>query len=254
MLDKFIKWLRREFYKLPFFRHGNARDITPDTDNPRDIARLLYWAQQKPFLRIHLPLNMLVMEGAFPYSIQCNPFVAALGSGRDALEAQYQNFQPGNLREMYRLPKRGLTGEELAVNVLPWVFTNSDKQDLGEWGLGPEHGVSYFGPVTNEKIELELKRLNSARQSIETKGYLPQRHGDISGYFMRKGNDFRFKVRGGKHRAAVLVHLGNETVPVRMKPGWPRIIDRAYSAEWPQVRSEERRVGKECRSRWSPYH
>ena len=22
----------------------------------------------------------------------------------------------------------------------------------------------------------------------------------------------------------------------------------------PQVRSEERRVGKECRSRWSPYH
>src|SRR2546429_2804391 len=27
---------------------------------------------------------------------------------------------------------------------------------------------------------------------------------------------------------------------------------RAYFAD--QVRSEERRVGKECRSRWSPYH
>ena len=30
------------------------------------------------------------------------------------------------------------------------------------------------------------------------------------------------------------------------------------STEWvkrlPEVRSEERRVGKECRSRWSPYH
>ena len=25
-------------------------------------------------------------------------------------------------------------------------------------------------------------------------------------------------------------------------------------AEIPGVRSEERRVGKECRSRWSPYH
>ena len=23
---------------------------------------------------------------------------------------------------------------------------------------------------------------------------------------------------------------------------------------WEEVRSEERRVGKECRSRWSPYH
>ena len=24
--------------------------------------------------------------------------------------------------------------------------------------------------------------------------------------------------------------------------------------EWQEIRSEERRVGKECRSRWSPYH
>src|SRR3712207_9195998 len=26
------------------------------------------------------------------------------------------------------------------------------------------------------------------------------------------------------------------------------------ATEWTQLRSEERRVGKECRSRWSPYH
>src|SRR2546422_5614423 len=26
------------------------------------------------------------------------------------------------------------------------------------------------------------------------------------------------------------------------------------SASWANARSEERRVGKECRSRWSPYH
>ena len=25
-------------------------------------------------------------------------------------------------------------------------------------------------------------------------------------------------------------------------------------SEWEKIRSEERRVGKECRSRWSPYH
>ena len=28
----------------------------------------------------------------------------------------------------------------------------------------------------------------------------------------------------------------------------------AAAASAPTVRSEERRVGKECRSRWSPYH
>ncbi len=26
------------------------------------------------------------------------------------------------------------------------------------------------------------------------------------------------------------------------------------SIQWSRLRSEERRVGKECRSRWSPYH
>ena len=29
---------------------------------------------------------------------------------------------------------------------------------------------------------------------------------------------------------------------------------RAWHAIWVEWRSEERRVGKECRSRWSPYH
>ena len=27
-----------------------------------------------------------------------------------------------------------------------------------------------------------------------------------------------------------------------------------YNIDVPNIRSEERRVGKECRSRWSPYH
>jgi len=33
-----------------------------------------------------------------------------------------------------------------------------------------------------------------------------------------------------------------------------RGADRRYALEVPFLRSEERRVGKECRSRWSPYH
>ena len=31
-------------------------------------------------------------------------------------------------------------------------------------------------------------------------------------------------------------------------------IDSLNAVELIQLRSEERRVGKECRSRWSPYH
>ena len=34
----------------------------------------------------------------------------------------------------------------------------------------------------------------------------------------------------------------------------PRVLVGAVKASFEIIRSEERRVGKECRSRWSPYH
>ena len=41
--------------------------------------------------------------------------------------------------------------------------------------------------------------------------------------------------------------------------GWQILVEQTSWLEWllsllPGARSEERRVGKECRSRWSPYH
>ena len=36
--------------------------------------------------------------------------------------------------------------------------------------------------------------------------------------------------------------------------GQPFFVNRAKGARVWDVRSEERRVGKKCRSRWSPYH
>ena len=35
---------------------------------------------------------------------------------------------------------------------------------------------------------------------------------------------------------------------------WQKITDGIHDNDFSWVRSEERRVGKECRSRWSPYH
>ena len=39
--------------------------------------------------------------------------------------------------------------------------------------------------------------------------------------------------------------------PAHRDEEWPPL---AATRESPRTRSEERRVGKECRSRWSPYH
>src|SRR5690348_14505546 len=37
-------------------------------------------------------------------------------------------------------------------------------------------------------------------------------------------------------------------------PAGAQVIDLSRATVLPGLRSEERRVGKECRSRWSPYH
>ena len=48
------------------------------------------------------------------------------------------------------------------------------------------------------------------------------------------------------------VTLSYPTVRVFLKEEISKIVESKYGK--PDVRSEERRVGKECRSRWSPYH
>src|SRR2546430_3415047 len=44
-----------------------------------------------------------------------------------------------------------------------------------------------------------------------------------------------------------------QAVHLSARPTNFKCVDAALPAE-PEMRSEERRVGKECRSRWSPYH
>src|SRR5260221_9109254 len=71
----------------------------------------------------------------------------------------------------------------------------------------------------------------------------------------------RVRVRGGE----ILRAASNANSRVAAKKLRDRFVRRCgvrcagaaelLSSEWKQMtRSEERRVGKECRSRWSPYH
>ena len=60
-------------------------------------------------------------------------------------------------------------------------------------------------------------------------------------------HSFPFVVVAGLRVAAALVRLEVEDMALD-HTGIPLDFD------FPTLRSEERRVGKECRSRWSPYH
>jgi len=75
---------------------------------------------------------------------------------------------------------------------------------------------------------------------------------------IRRGRDFNIiegtvvevLEKGATH--TVVMHESLSKHPMIMEI--PNFLYRRYDLSEGQTRSEERRVGKECRSRWSPYH
>ena len=205
-------------------------------DRQDDLASNLYFVGNSPVFL--LPAEMLTLQGAHRFSTE-HPFVKAIATGPEALQHFYETFRPANLTQMYRISAAGLKGEELAPWELPWLLRER-KPPVAEVGLGIEHGVSYYGPCSPQKVIAEHERLTSVALNIKQNGYLPDTHnGHIEGHFLQSGKDFRFFVRGGKHRAAALTYLGFERIPVRVRLTWPRVVSVGTEEDWPLVRSGE---------------
>lgn len=200
-------------------------------EQPGMLATLPYWAGPSPVIR--LPVEFLVMHGALRFDDPRHPFRLALADGADALRDFYARHQPVDLAGMYALPA-GITGAALPPWTLPWLG-GPGAPPKAEKGLPADHGTSYFGPCSESKIELELRRLQRVAHSIQRRGYRPGWCGHIEGFFLEDGKRLKFFVRGGKHRTAALVHLGHAQVPVRMRDCWPRVVRRDAVDDWPAV-------------------
>lgn len=204
-------------------------------DHPADVIAALYQLDAEEF-RICLPGRLLRTRNALRLD-ENHPFPVALQLGRDRLRAFYDRYAPADLADMYFLERHGRAGEELSPWIMPWSAKRTTLPR--EHGLGPDHGVQFYGPVTDSKLDLEWKRLNDVWSSIQKVGYQPDQHGDIEGQFMRDECGVAFRIMGGNHRAAALVALGWSHIPVRMRRSRLSLIDGRDAGEWPLVRSGE---------------
>ncbi len=155
----------------------------------------------------------------------------------EAFRDFFKFFRPKDLSEMYFLGKQ-FGPDSLSPMHVPWLFM-FDRQ-VSPKKTGPKRGkkrVKLLDPSTSQAIDGEFNRVRRLLRSIQDQGYRPELYGDIQGYFLQLDGEYRFVVKGGKHRAAALTHLGFESIPVRMRPLFPRVIDGERVREWPFVRS-----------------
>src|SRR3989454_3141913 len=112
------------------------------------------------------------------------------------------------------------------------VHRSSSSPEIGE-GILP----GFFGEATEPRTE----RKSPKRAQVESRALL------VNG-----------EVRGGWGVGALGAHdpVNRVELDAKVAEGWPVTPSReGRSDERAEgLRSEERRVGKECRSRWSPYH
>ena len=81
---------------------------------------------------------------------------------------------------------------------------------------------------------------------------------DCIRFFLQAEDGIRVRLVTGVQTCALPILLRSEIINTSV-PLWDLMMKNIYSLGAYQMskdgfRSEERRVGKECRSRWSPYH
>jgi len=187
-----------------------------------------------PHLRLSVNPSHLRMQGGWIYD-STHPFVAGLSRGVSAIENFYKYIRPDHLGELYSLASNSLL-KKLPAWEIPWYDRLDRTPPRGEKGLDSSHGVSFYGPCTREKVDLEYSRLTKLKESISREGYRPDLYGDIEGYILTDGSQTAFFVRGGKHRAAVLTELNYARITVAFKRGFPRVVDSRWCRYWPLVR------------------
>jgi hypothetical protein len=225
------------FYKNYIINQNNKIYKEKSDADELDFEQIYYLTNNSVF---NIPIENVRHLGGQSYSYTQHHFMKYLKEGIEPLEYYYNNHKPNTIFE-----KHFISNNSGNQKFLPWAIPSS-LQLSSEYGIGPEHGHSAFGPVSKIKLKLEVKRLDYCLKSIESNGYLEIdkftriNNGFPRGYFLvsNKGN-WTFMIVGAKHRVAVLAHLGWKNIPVCIEPHFPNCIFEKDISKWPGVISGE---------------
>ena len=143
---------------------------------------------------------------------------------RDAQEALLESVDR-DLFPLSRLPPR-VAGYE-------WFLTKAEMERairgaLPQW---MQQGKRVFGPIEEREAHKEFSQLLNVFHSIEQHGLRESLSTDpIRGFFLLKGDHYRFVLTGGQHRVAALRVLGETAVEVRLD--WLRSVDEDELYRW----------------------
>ena len=149
-----------------------------------------------------------------------------------------QRFKPATYGEVYRLmAKNKLHLLPQTAVFHPWVHPRPSMHK----------SAGLFGPKHKTSTEQRLIRIRNLVNNIREFGYIPSFDDIIEGYMLIRGDEFRFLITAGHHRASVLAALnlnlgGRDFEKILCKYDTQRvnvkIVDINTADRWPGVASQ----------------
>src|SRR3712207_5055577 len=155
--------------------------------------------------------------------------------------------------------------DQLYSAALRYTRNPSDAEDLVQEAMAKAYAAFHqFEPGTNLRAWLYRILTNTYINSYRKQQRQPQQVSADAEWDSDEGGDFSLYDRIAEATQApaeveVLRRLPDEEVKQALADLPEQFRMAVYMADvegfsYAEIRSEERRVGKECRSRWSPYH
>ncbi len=177
-----------------------------------------------------------------------HPFVAALeeylGDPRatyatSVLRAFYERFQPTTVRGLL-LDEAGAPEGALAtwpaverlIDLWSATAEDVDRTRRSLAGMQELPHSQYRGPNPELFGAKHLSRVVDAYHSFVRVGYQPQVYGFVTGYFLTRGDDYRFMLGHGNHRVAALSVLGHPQIAVMLRESHPPVVAASDLARW----------------------